>query len=494
MFKKKTLWPVLVFVICLALVWPGGVSVKAAPSNDEFDFATEITGLPFYNLVDISDATVSMNEPVLCNTSEKTVWYKFTATEDVKLKVDLSSSSFYNTNLEVYQAGGPSIPDLSYVGCALYGGSVTFTAWAGNTYYFQAGKYAYDPYPAPGEEYLQVNVEIVLPDPPPLNDDFSDAEGVLSLPFNGWAQIESATLEDGEPIPSCVDDYYYPRKTVWYAYTPTENENLVASLDWSWSGSHFLGVYTGSEPADLAEIGCRSYWENLPFQAQAGTTYYFQVGGIFDWSGNLSFWLSVLPPLSADFSYYPMQPSQYDTIQFYDMSYDPNWMGFQSYAWDFGDGTTGSGSSPTHKYGVDGEFTVSLTVTTNDGRCASISKVITLSTHDVAIVRMNAPKSASSGQTRQITVEVRNYITPENVRVNLYKSVPGGFEMIGYSDQTVPVRSGNRTTTFSFNYTFTSGDAQMGKVTFKAVAELLEARDAFPADNEAISPPTKVTK
>jgi hypothetical protein len=56
----------------------------------------------------------------------------------------------------------------------------------------------------------------------------------------------------------------------------------------------------------------------------------------------------------------------------------------------------------------------------------------------------------------------------------------------------VPVRSGNRTTDFAFSYTFTAADKALGKVTFKAVANLLNGRDALPADNETISSPTKV--
>jgi gliding motility-associated-like protein len=41
--------------------------------------------------------------------------------------------------------------------------------------------------------------------------------------------------------------------------------------------------------------------------------------------------------------------------------------GIQSYAWDFGDGGTGSGATPTHNYLTTGKFTLKLTVTSNDG-------------------------------------------------------------------------------------------------------------------------------
>jgi len=61
-----------------------------------------------------------------------------------------------------------------------------------------------------------------------------------------------------------------------------------------------------------------------------------------------------------------------------------------SYAWDFGDGTTGSGLQIDHTFGDLGDFTVVLTVTDNDGITATSSLVIVVTenpdipfTHDV---------------------------------------------------------------------------------------------------------------
>lgn len=47
-------------------------------------------------------------------------------------------------------------------------------------------------------------------------------------------------------------------------------------------------------------------------------------------------------------------------------SYDPDGS-IVSYAWDFGDGTTGTGVAPSHVYPYEGYFTVTLTVTDNSG-------------------------------------------------------------------------------------------------------------------------------
>jgi PKD domain-containing protein/NHL repeat-containing protein len=333
---------------------------------------------------------------------------------------------------------------------------------------------------------------------PLANDNFSNASGINlnALPFSATVTITEATTESGEPQ-ACS----FSQQTIWYKLTPTTGVWLRANtLGSSLFGAN-LSVYrdSGSGITGLNFVGCSDVSGSVTFLAQAGTTYYLQAaapccGVSGDVRVNLEQTAAPVPVASFYFS--PGDPSIFDTLQFFDQSFDPGQQGIQSQAWNFGDGSTATGSSPTHRFAADGNYTVRLAVTTFDGRTAGTSQVASVRTHDVAITKFKVPQSASAGQTRQITVGIRNTRYPENVRVQLEKSGPGGFgsfEFVGFLNQLVPVRPSNRTTDFNFSYTFTSDDARIGKVAFRAVATLFSVRDASSADNEAISLPVKVS-
>lgn len=177
-------------------------------------------------------------------------------------------------------------------------------------------------------------------------------------------------------------------------------------------------------------------------------------------------------------------------INFNAYASDPIGMPITRYNWNFGDGNRATGQYVTHQYAADGDYPVRLTVRSSDGRVGSTTTTIMVRTSDVYITRIVRPRTAVAGETKRIIVTLGNQRYPQNVRVELLRSVPGGYTQLGTSTQFVDI---NRTTDFYFSHTFTAWDAQVGKVTFKAIATIEDGRDALPADNEFISLPVIVS-
>jgi PKD domain len=466
----------LAVIVGLAALLVPGTAAAAPPANDDFANATSIASLPFSDAVSIVEATSEGGENNYCAISN-TVWYSFVAADDAVIRVDPSGTNFTGPVFNVFRQDGSGIGGLSFVGCSNFGSSMTFAAQAGETYYIKGGS----AYWGPGE--LHLNISVV---PPPANDDIADATSIGGLPYSNTVDVTGATMESGEPTPTCVG--YLQTGTAWYSYTPSESGSLMATGDYY----NTIAAYSGS-PGNLTEVGCWNFGHPITFHADAGTTYYFQLAGIYGIM-SVRLGLQVTPPPVASIGMFISDPSSFDTIGFYDQSSDPGQVGFASAEWDFGDGGTASnpGCCPSHRYFADGDYTVHLTVTTTDGRSASTTRIVQVRTHDVAVAKMTVPQSASVGQNRSIVVGLSNRRYAETVRIDLFRSTPGGFVQFASSTQAVPVRGGNKTSDFSFNYTFTQDDQALGKVTFKAIATIVSARDALLTDNEAISLPTKV--
>ncbi|WMS89119.1 PKD domain-containing protein [Pleionea litopenaei] len=82
---------------------------------------------------------------------------------------------------------------------------------------------------------------------------------------------------------------------------------------------------------------------------------------------------AVTYPPQADFAFSANELS----VQFSDQSQDADGS-IDSYAWDFGDGSSSALASPSHTYSSAGTYNVSLTVTDNDGLTGSINKSVTV--------------------------------------------------------------------------------------------------------------------
>ncbi len=69
-----------------------------------------------------------------------------------------------------------------------------------------------------------------------------------------------------------------------------------------------------------------------------------------------------------------------------------------SYAWSFGDGSTGTGVSPTHAYTATGVYDVSLTVTDDDGLQSTDNTTATIGIGDLPpVADANGPYTGTVG-------------------------------------------------------------------------------------------------
>ena len=145
----------------------------------------------------------------------------------------------------------------------------------------------------------------------PTNDNLANAENVSGLPFSSTiADNTDATRQTGEPQCNFITD------TVWYKYSPSGNTTLSADTTGSLdiAGGVFdtvLAVFTGpaSSPTfpSLTLVACNdgaNTTSQVVFAATAGTTYYFQAGGLNNEVGSLKFNLAVsavVPPTNDNF-------------------------------------------------------------------------------------------------------------------------------------------------------------------------------------------------
>jgi hypothetical protein len=111
----------------------------------------------------------------------------------------------------------------------------------------------------------------ILNDDGPINDDFSNALEIATLPFSHSVNTALATLQTGEPDP-CDGDFEIG-KSVWYSFTPDESGFYTAH-----TGSSYwpvVAVYTGTDLGSLVEVGCNP--RHLVVELDESTTYWFQV-------------------------------------------------------------------------------------------------------------------------------------------------------------------------------------------------------------------------
>jgi len=470
--------------IAIALVgWVGSSTASATPTNDDFVNATVINSVPFHETVNVAGTTLEPGEPTPCGSGVLgTVWYSFTPS--ITQIIEADNFGGIGGDMNVYAQTGAGFLGLSPVHCSGYN-PVVFTAQAGTTYFFQTDI----PFFTSSGDLV---VNVTAP-PTPANDNFASATPAVELPLYVGVDTTGASTEAGEPSPSCA---FNSTGSVWYSFTPSANQTVEAFTQ-SFFGSSAIAVYTGTSLSNLTELGSSCFGGPAWVQLHANTTYYFQVVGTYGAQGSITVYVYPAPlPVVNFFANPSFEPAPGEVITFQNSSYDLAGFALGPASWDFGDGTTLTTTDMfvTHQYAKDGDYTVTLRMTTTDGRTGTAQQVFNVATHDVAVSQLSVPMAAKSGQTKPISVTVRNSgDSAEQIWLNLYVATGGGFQLIRQVTPTVSANGPKHPTTFSFNYRFTASDATVGKVVFKAEVILPNHRDLFPGDNVLVSPAVKVS-
>lgn len=115
----------------------------APPTNDDIDGATVISTSPFVDQVDTTEATAEPDDANLnCWETLNSVWYSFTPTADVNVRVGTFGSD-YDTTLCVYMGTpGPTTQITRNDDTGGAQSQVDFEAIEGSTYFILAGAYS----------------------------------------------------------------------------------------------------------------------------------------------------------------------------------------------------------------------------------------------------------------------------------------------------------------------------------------------------------------
>jgi hypothetical protein len=170
---------------------------------------------------------------------------------------------------------------------------VSFAVTAGTLYKIRVSSYSSSATSQALAGPFQVTVSLCSP---PANDNLAAAATIGSLPFTTTRDTTCATVEGGEPVPSCVTTF---SKTAWWTLTPASSGTLIVASAGS-SFTNVLDLRTGSGFGTSA--GCATATSaTLSVPVTGGTTYLLRGGtststGV---GGNLALSVSLcIPPVN----------------------------------------------------------------------------------------------------------------------------------------------------------------------------------------------------
>ncbi len=256
----------------------------AAPPNDSFAAAQAISGNAASVAGTTAGATLEAGEPNHFVSGNGSVWYRWTAPQNMLLHLDTCAGSG-GTKVQLWR--GTAVNSLTEVqprsdtpNCDGFspGDRRVFNVAAGSTYAISVIEYADD-------STFTLALAAALSPP---NDNFAAAQDLgqqLNVDVDGTTV--GATLEPGEP------DYFGgvgDGESVWYRWTAPKRTRIWFDNCNAQSNSQ-VAVYTGTSVASLGQLEPSYFGDPLPpgcegdglygardeFLAHAGTTYMIRV-------------------------------------------------------------------------------------------------------------------------------------------------------------------------------------------------------------------------
>ena len=241
-------------VIALLLLLPQ--SAPAAPPNDNFVDAAELSGLPAEATGSNVDATREPGEPNHGNQGgEHSIWFKWTAPRDVGVTL-------------TYQGCAPPFQDSTSVSASLVvysktevfglvqvaGVAQAFRATAGETYWIAADTLANQTDP-------DICVRLV---PGPPNDDFAQATALTGFPViatsgpQDYRKVTGPTVSnEGGPTSEPGEPFHggeRPASSVWYRWSAAADGPVLLR---ACGAVGILAVYTGDRVDALTNVASR---------------------------------------------------------------------------------------------------------------------------------------------------------------------------------------------------------------------------------------------
>lgn len=241
-----------------------------------------------------------------------------------------------------------------------------------------------------GQTSTQVNPSMTFTAPPGVpttytvtltvtdnNSQTNVAQLIVSV-NNTPPQVAITSFPDGHFYPVGVDSTYLLDAAV------NDAEHGPAQLTYAWRTTLHHNTHSHPEPVVstpvastvISGVGCDG--ETFSYEISLSVT---DAGGL---STTATHWLYprcfTIPPTAVINSNVQFGPGPL-TVQFNGAeSFDPGTI--VSYHWDFGDGTTATGPTPTHIFTSTGDHPVVLTVTDDDGLTGQATRIISVITFD----------------------------------------------------------------------------------------------------------------